>query len=183
MTADMLSGSGIGSLKSRHYTSVDQKGRVPLQQSFRQKFGDEVVGLIEHGGLTVLTPEEYETVARHVLQSTAFNTPETAHRFFDEHLREWREEFFANSVDLSFDNQGRLSIPKKLRDALEMPLEAEVVWMAAGGHLRLRRAADVEAIDCAQRAGALGKHKLTMAPPVSPSAPNGGSGGDGGNQS
>jgi DNA-binding transcriptional regulator/RsmH inhibitor MraZ len=174
--------SGADQIRSRHYTSVDLKSRVPMQQSFRQRFGASVIGVMEQGGLSILNTDEYEVVARHVLRSTSFDTPDTAQRFFDQRLREWRESFFANSLEMTFDNQGRLTLPKKFREALDMPLESEVVWMAAGGYVKLRRAADVQAIDCAQRAGATGKPTQTVAPPLSPSAPNGSLGGDGGGQ-
>jgi DNA-binding transcriptional regulator/RsmH inhibitor MraZ len=171
-----------GALRFRQPATVDAKGRVVLQQQFRVKFADTVWVMIEDGGLTVMNAEQFEMLAQHVMRQTAFNSPDTAHRFFDKGLREMRRKFFANATELSFDGQNRLTIPKPMRDAVNMPLETAVVWLAEEDFVTLRRAdvvAAEDANDCVQWAGAAGNKAVTAAPPNSPVAPNLGSGGEG----
>jgi DNA-binding transcriptional regulator/RsmH inhibitor MraZ len=168
--------NGVELARSWFPASLDIKGRVPLPHAYRPLFGNDaagvdVVGVMEDGRVTVMTQEDYEVVARYVDARTSFGTSDTAHRFFDKDRR-WRDEFFMNSIDLSIDGQGRLTLPKKLRDALDMPLEADVVWIFSGSYVQLLRKVDKDAIDCAQRMRAAGKPTHTAAPSDS-SAPSG----------
>ena len=134
-------------LEGRHDTGMDDKGRVGVVARFREKFGEAVTVLKWENHLMVLPPEHFERLAGYVAKRLSLNSEAGVKNFFNPKLQRDRRYFFGNKFDLSFDAQGRLTIPKTLRDSCD--LYAEVVWNGCGDYLELWAKKHYDA-DCAQ---------------------------------
>jgi len=126
---------------------MDDKGRVGVVARFREKFGEAVTVLKWENHLMVLPPEHFERLAGYVAKRLSLNSEAGVKNFFNPKLQRDRRYFFGNKFDLSFDAQGRLTIPKTLRDSCD--LYAEVVWNGCGDYLELWAKKHYDA-DCAQ---------------------------------
>ena len=122
-------------LEGRHETGVDDKGRVGLIAKFREHFGETVTILKWENHLMVMAPEKFEKLAGFVGERLSFENAQGVKNFFNAKLQRDRRYFFGNKFDLSFDAQGRLTVPKTLRDSVN--LYSDVVWTGCGEYLEL----------------------------------------------
>ena len=169
---------GIQQLSSQHETSCDAKGRIGLPQHFRKHLGDEVTVLKWKDHLMVIHPDNFEQLAGFVGQRLSLSNAEGVRNFFNPKARRDRRYFFGNKFDLSFDAQGRLTIPKTLRDSLD--LYSDVIWVGCGDYVELW-AKKHYTDDCARWEEAGGYDELFAdEPPLdNPSAHEDGSGDEG----
>ena len=121
--------------EGRHETGVDDKGRVGLIAKFREHFGEAVTVLKWENHLMVMTPQNFEKLVGFVGERLSFDSAAGVKNFFNPKLQRDRRYFFGNKFDLGFDAQGRLTIPKTLRDSVD--LYSEVVWTGCGEYLEL----------------------------------------------
>jgi division/cell wall cluster transcriptional repressor MraZ len=133
--------------EGRHDTGVDEKGRVGLVQRYREHFADGVTVLKWDKHLVVMRPETFENVAGFVAKRLSMDSEEGVKNFFNPKLSRDRRYFFGNKFDLGFDAQGRLTVPKTLRDSVD--LYSDVVWVGCGDYLELWAKKHWDA-DCAQ---------------------------------
>jgi MraZ protein len=150
-------------------TTIDSKGRVGLPQGLRRYFEDDVTILKWDDHLMVFPPEKFNRLVGYVGQNLTFSKEEGVRNFFNPKYRRDRRHFFGNKFDLSFDSQGRLTIPKTLRES--MSFVSDVVWVGCGEYAELwsKKAYDA---DCARWEEAGGYDELfTAPPPDNPSAP------------
>jgi division/cell wall cluster transcriptional repressor MraZ len=147
---------------------VDDKGRVGLVQRYREHFGDGVTVLKWANHLVVMKPETFDRVAGFVAKRLALESDEGVKSFFNPKLSRDRRYFFGNKFDLGFDAQGRLTVPKTLRDNTD--LYSEVVWVGCGDYLELWAKKHWDA-DCAQWEQAGGFDRLFGDEPA-PSTPS-----------
>jgi len=162
----------------RHDTSVDAKGRVGLAQRHREKFGPVVALLKWNDHLIVFAPDKLEKLLGFVARRLSFDSEEGTRNFFDPKLQRDRRYFYSNMVELDFDAQGRLTIPKGLRDAVD--LYSDVVWLGCGEYAELW-ATKHHLADCARWEEAGGFDRLfgSTPPPMNPSAQDGQPGDEG----
>ena len=168
-----LSESGVmlgGQLES----VVDPKGRLAMPQHFRRHFGETVTVLRWDHCLMVLGPENFEKIARHVASRQTLSTAQGIRSFFDQKAQRDRRHFFGSVYELNFDAQGRLTIPKGLRDSHD--LYSEVMWVGCGEYVELWAMKHWVA-DCARWEEAGGYREMFADPPLPeiPSAPERGS--------
>ena len=104
-----------------------------MPQHFRRSFGETVTVIRWEKCLKVLSPQNFEKMARHVASRQSLSTPEGARSFFDSKAQRDRRHFFGNVYELSFDAQGRLTVPKSLRDSHD--LYSEVMWVGCGEYI------------------------------------------------
>ncbi|MDQ3023925.1 MAG: hypothetical protein M3R04_06025, partial [bacterium] len=150
-------------LEGRHETGVDDKGRVGLIAKFREHFGEAVTVLKWENHLMVMAPGNFEKLVGFVGDRLSFDNQQGVKNFFDPKLRRDRRYFFGNKFDLSFDAQGRLTVPKTLRDSVN--LYSEVVWTGCGEYLELWAKKEWDA-DCARWEQDGGFDKLFEDPPA-----------------
>jgi MraZ protein len=150
-------------LEGRHETGIDDKGRVGLIAKFREHFGETVTVLKWKDHLMIMTPEKFEKLVGFVADRLSFDNQQGIKNFFNPKLQRDRRYFFGNKFDLAFDAQGRLTIPKTLRDSVN--LYSDVVWNGCGEYVELWSKKDWDA-DCAQWEQAGGFDNLFEDPPA-----------------
>lgn len=150
-------------------SNVDSKGRIAMPQQFRRKFGDEVIVIKWDKYLRVLHPENFDKLSAQVTSRQSFDSEDGIQSFFDPKPQLDLRHFYGNVYELSFDAQGRLTIPKGLRDSLD--LYAEAMWVGTGNYVGLWALKHWIA-DCARWTEAGGYGKMFSRPPqsVNPSA-------------
>jgi MraZ protein len=156
-------------LSGQHEVTIDSKGRVGLPQELRKHLDGEVTVLKWKDHLVVVQPEKFNRLAGFVGNRVSLDSDSGAQGFFNPKLQRDRRHFFGNMFELAFDAQGRLTIPKTLRES--MSFVSDVVWIGCGDYVELwsKKAYDA---DCARWEEAGGYDELFAAPlPESPSAP------------
>lgn len=128
-------------LIGEYETNIDSKGRVGLGR-FSQHFDGAVVALRMKDHLVVVSPEQFSRLAEGIHQRTAFDKADSAHRFFDKEMQLFKRHFYANSFEISMDAQGRMTVPKKMREKLA--LVQDVVWVGCGDWLELWQLSEYE---------------------------------------
>lgn len=108
-------------------TSIDDKGRIVVAKSKREKLGDSFVLVLgKAGGLCLYPSAVFEELFREIFSVDTMNPA--------------REEYTrlmlsSASDDLAFDQQGRLTIPKRLRE--EARLTGDVLVLGCGDRLEI----------------------------------------------
>ena len=103
---------------SEYSHSMDTKGRVALPVEFREQLGEEcVVAAGLDTCLTVYSIEAWEDVVEKLMQLPTFNRK----------AREVQRNIIKNAKRLAFDKQGRILIPKGLRDYASIQKEVKVI--------------------------------------------------------
>jgi MraZ protein len=121
--------------EGQHETGIDPKGRVGLLQRYREQFEDTVTVFKRKDHVVVTTPGHFDKLVGFAGRRLSFEHEQGVRSFFDAKLQRDRRYFFGNKFDLAFDGQGRLTIPKTLRDAVD--LNTDVVWVGCGEYLEL----------------------------------------------
>ncbi len=157
-------------LRGQHLVMIDSKGRVGLPTELRRHLDGNVLVLKWKDHLKVVKPEKFNQLAGFVGSRVSVDAENGGYNFFNPKTQHDRRHFFGNMFDLSFDAQGRLTIPKELRES--MSYVSDVVWVGCGDYAELWSKKAYEA-DCARWEEAGGYDELFAAPlPDFPSAPN-----------
>ena len=115
-------------------TNIDQKGRVGLGR-FRQYFGESVIAVRMPNYLMILSPEQFDVISEGIRQRTSFSSKDNVYKLFDMDMQLFKRHFYSNAFEVSLDSQGRMTIPKKMREHLN--LVEDVVWVGCGDMLEL----------------------------------------------
>lgn len=127
-------------------TNLDNKGRLGLGP-FRPHFSDSVVAVKMDGYLAVMSPPQFSVVSTGIRQRAAIDSPDHVARLFDRRMQQFKRHFYSNAFEISLDAQGRMTIPVKMRE--DVNLVQNVVWVGSGDMLELwqaKRYDDREAI-------------------------------------
>lgn len=101
-----------------YFHSVDTKGRMIIPSKFRDNFGDAFYlckGF--EACLLILTPDEVKQIESKIKETSLTNKD----------VRQFMRVFFSGMTDVSFDPQGRILIPKALREFAHIDKEATIV--------------------------------------------------------
>ena len=157
-------------LRGQHEVTIDSKGRVGLPQELRKHLDGDVVVIKWQDHLVVVEPGKFNRLAGFVGTRVSLSGDDGAPNFFNPKTQRDRRHFFGNMFDLSFDSQGRLTVPKALRES--MSFVSDLVWVGCGDYAELWSKRAHEA-DCARWEEAGGYDELFAAPlPDFPSAQN-----------
>jgi len=122
-------------------TNIDSKGRVGLGR-FRQHFDESVIAVRMPGYLMILTPKQFDVISEGIRMRTSFSSEQNVYKLFDMDMQLFKRHFYANAFEVSLDSQGRMTIPKKMRENLN--LVEDVVWVGCGDTLELWQAKQYE---------------------------------------
>jgi MraZ protein len=119
-------------------TAVDAKGRVVVAQQLRRGFGETAAVLYwPKDRLLLMPPENFDKLVEMLAPHMSIDTPSGVRSFFNPKAQQDRRFFFGKKLDLDFDPQGRLTIPKPLRDEKGLHPEAPIVLIGSGRYVEL----------------------------------------------
>ena len=111
----------MAELLGEHNYQMDPKGRISLPGKFRDELGAGVyITLGSDGCLWAFPPEVWEEERRRV-QSWSISAPGN---------RAYARVFFGNAERVDLDGQGRLVVPRRLRDKARLDKDVVVVGVA-----------------------------------------------------
>ncbi len=121
--------------EGQHETGIDPKGRVSVLQRFREQLGENVTVFKRQDHLVLTSPQNFEKLIGFAGKQLSFEHEQGVKSFFDPKLQRDRRYFFGNKFEIGFDGQNRLTVPKTLRDDLDM--YTDVVLVGCGEYMEL----------------------------------------------
>lgn len=117
--------------------AMDSKGRVIVPLSYRELFGEQLIACAgPEKCLYLYTQDDFKEVSEQMMAIPDSNNPK---------LRMAKRRFFSLTFPCDIDKQGRILVPKKLRDYAN--LEADVTYVGNGMRLELWDRAALEEAD------------------------------------
>jgi MraZ protein len=111
----------VAELLGEHHYQMDPKGRISLPGKFREAFKAGVhLTLGQEGCLYAFPPEEWAREKARI-EARALADPET---------RGYNRVFFGNAEHVDLDGQGRLVVPRRLREKVRLSRDVAVVGVA-----------------------------------------------------
>jgi MraZ protein len=111
----------VAELLGEHRYQMDPKGRISLPGKFREELRAGVYITLGGGGcLWAFPPEEWDR-EREKVQSWTISQPGN---------RAYARVFFGNAERVELDGQGRLVVPRRLRDKARLDKDVIVVGVA-----------------------------------------------------
>jgi MraZ protein len=111
----------VAELLGEHHYQMDPKGRISLPAKFREVFKAGVhLTLGQEGCLYAFGPEEWQREKERI-ESRALADPET---------RGYNRVFFGNAEHVDLDGQGRLVVPRRLREKVRLGRDVAVIGVS-----------------------------------------------------
>ena len=111
----------MAELLGEHHYQMDPKGRISLPGKFREAFKAGVhLTLGQEGCLYAFPPEEWAREKARI-EARALADPET---------RGYNRVFFGNAEHVDLDGQGRLVVPRRLREKVRLSRDVAVVGVS-----------------------------------------------------
>ena len=111
----------MAELLGEHHYQMDPKGRISLPAKFREAFRAGVhLTLGQEGCLYAFPPDEWDREKRRV----------EAGALADRSSRGYTRMFFGNAERVDLDTQGRLVVPRRLRDKVRLARDVAVVGVS-----------------------------------------------------
>lgn len=116
----------MAELLGEHHYQMDPKGRISLPADYRDELRAGVYITLGMDGCLWAFPEEEWSRQRRDVESWPLSTPGN---------RAYARVFFGNAERVELDGQGRLVVPRRLREKAR--LERDVVVMGVGKRLEI----------------------------------------------
>jgi MraZ protein len=111
----------VAELLGEHHYQMDPKGRMSLPGKFREAFKAGVhLTLGQEGCLYAFPPEEWDREKARI-EDRALADPQT---------RGYNRVFFGNAEHVDLDGQGRLVVPRRLREKVRLTRYVAVVGVS-----------------------------------------------------
>jgi MraZ protein len=111
----------VAELLGEHHNKMDPKGRISLPAKFREAFQAGVhLTLGQEGCLYAFPPEQWAR-ERARIEERSLADPDS---------RGYTRVFFGNAERVDLDAQGRLVVPRRLRDKVRLGRDVAVVGVA-----------------------------------------------------
>jgi MraZ protein len=111
----------VAELLGEHHYQMDPKGRISLPSKFREAFKAGVhLTLGQEGCLYAFSQDEWDRERRRV-EERALADPQS---------RGYNRVFFGNAEHVDLDGQGRLVVPRRLRDKVRLGRDVAVVGVS-----------------------------------------------------
>lgn len=102
----------------RHERQLDGKGRLALPSTYRPRFDPRCyLAFGQDGCIDVLTADGFEEVAKEMLEKVKRGEID----------RSEQRALAANTVEVTIDGQGRITVPPELRDFAGITVDSKVV--------------------------------------------------------
>lgn len=116
----------MAELLGEHHYQMDPKGRISLPADYREELRTGVYITLGMDGCLWAFPDEEWERQRTDIESWPLSAPGN---------RGYARVFFGNAERVDLDSQGRLVVPRRLRDKAR--LEKDVVVMGVGSRLEI----------------------------------------------
>jgi MraZ protein len=116
----------VAELLGEHHYQMDPKGRISLPVDYREELRTGVYITLGMDGCLWAFPDEEWERQRTDIESWPLSAPGN---------RGYARVFFGNAERVDLDSQGRLVVPRRLRDKAR--LEKDVVVMGVGSRLEI----------------------------------------------
>jgi MraZ protein len=114
-------GAQVADLVGTHHYQMDPKGRISLPAKYRESFEDGVfLTLGQDGCLYAFPRSEWDRKKAEMRERD----------FSDQASRAFTRMFFANAAEAELDSQGRLTLPRNLRDTAHLGKEITVTGVS-----------------------------------------------------
>jgi MraZ protein len=111
----------VSELLGEHHYQMDPKGRISLPAKFREAFKAGVhLTLGQEGCLYAFGPEEWQR-EKDRIEARALADPQT---------RGYNRVFFGNAEHVDLDAQGRLVVPRRLREKVRLGRDVAVIGVS-----------------------------------------------------
>lgn len=114
-------GASVAELLGEHHYQMDPKGRISLPAKFRESFEEGVYLTLGQDGCLFAFPREEWDRRRGEVEALAISDPRN---------RAYARMFFGNAERADLDAQGRLVLPRKLRERARLRREVAVVGVS-----------------------------------------------------
>ncbi len=111
----------MAELLGEHHYQMDPKGRISLPVKFREAFADGVYLTLGQDECLYAFPATEWQRAREEVQARTIAEPRN---------RAYARVFFGNAERMELDPQGRLVVPRKLRDKVRLGRDVAVVGVS-----------------------------------------------------
>jgi MraZ protein len=111
----------VAELLGEHHYQLDPKGRISLPAKFREAFKAGVHLTLGQEGCVYAFPREEWEQERSRVREVALS---------DRSTRGYSRVFFGNAEHVDLDAQGRLVIPRRLRDKVRLSRDVAVIGVA-----------------------------------------------------
>lgn len=108
----------MAELLGEHHYQMDPKGRLSLPAKFRDAFSEGVYMTLGQDGCLWAFPRSTWDQASETVQGRDFSEPNS---------RAYARFFFGSAERVDMDTQGRLVVPRKLRDTAHLAREVVVI--------------------------------------------------------
>jgi MraZ protein len=111
----------VAELLGEHHYQMDPKGRISLPAKFREAFKAGVhLTLGQEGCLYAFPPDQWDRERRRIADRA----------LGDRDSRGYTRVFFGNAEHVDLDAQGRLVVPRRLREKVRLERDVAVVGVA-----------------------------------------------------
>jgi len=148
-------------LRGKLKTRIDNKGRIFLGAKFRQELGDRAFVLYASDfHVLLVSAETFDHIEAHIKQRIDVTTYNGFLKAMDTDTQKFLRSFYSLHTEVEVDEQGRITLPKFLRE--DVYLQDELVVYSLGWCLEIwnaSKAPRVEPIPVAQALGGLSESK------------------------
>jgi MraZ protein len=117
-------------------TKLDAKGRVLLGARFKDALGSKAIVVKGNGPfLNVFPIKEFRKLEDRITPLSDPGNEQGFRLFFNNKFQSFLANFYSNQAEVEVDDQARISIPKFLRE--EVDLAGDLIVLSAGRYLQI----------------------------------------------
>jgi len=143
-------------LRGKLKTRIDNKGRIFLGAKFRQELGERAFVLYASDfHILLLSAETFNQIEAHIKERVNVATYDGFLKAMDADTQKFLRSFYSLHTEVEVDEQGRITLPKFLRE--DVYLQDELVVYSLGWCLEIWNASKAPRVEPIPVAQALGK--------------------------
>jgi len=117
-------------------TKLDSKGRILLGARFKEGLGTKAIIAKGNGPFLMAFPvEEFNKLEARLLPLMDLGTDAGLRNFMTGKFQAYLTNFYSNQAEVDVDEQARISIPKFIRD--EIDLAGDLIVLSTGKYLQI----------------------------------------------
>ncbi len=117
-------------------TKLDSKGRILLGARFKDGLGTKAIIAKGNGPFLMVFPvEEFNKLEARLQPLMDLSTDSGLRNFMTGKFQAYLTNFYSNQAEVDVDDQARISIPKFIRD--EIDLNGDLIVLSAGKYLQI----------------------------------------------